>query len=259
MTTRQMTGELTWVDLQAKDLEAQTRFYEGLFGWTHEDLPTDQGPIYRQFYIDGMRAAAVSQMQPEMEAKGMPSVWNTYFAAKSVDECVAKVQDLGGQVIMPAMDVMQEGRMAGIMDPTGGAFFLWQTGRTGGAEVFSRPGALMWADLNTRDPEKAADFYSKLFDWKIDRLEAGPMPYWQATMGETPEAGIMPMQPQLPESVPANWMPYFGVASVKDAVERAKAAGGSVTMEPMTAGSVTFAILSDPAGAVFSIMEPMGG
>jgi predicted enzyme related to lactoylglutathione lyase len=255
--TRNRTGELTWVDLVARDLEGQTRFYETLLGWTHEDLPTDQGPIYRSFNKDGLRAAAISQMQPEMEAKGMPSMWNTYFAAEDVDERVSKAQSLGGQVVMPAMDVMGEGRMAGVMDPTGGAFFFWQAQRTGGAEIFGVPGSLSWADLSSRDPEKAADFYSKLFDWKIDRLEGGPMPYWQVTVGDTPECGIMPMPPQLPAEVPSNWMPYFGVDGINDAVERAKAAGATVNMEPMTAGGWVFAVLSDPAGAVFSIMEPL--
>jgi len=32
---RTKTGEFNWVDLSASDVEGQTRFYEGLLGWTH--------------------------------------------------------------------------------------------------------------------------------------------------------------------------------------------------------------------------------
>lgn len=258
-TTRERNGELTWVDLVAKDLDGQTRFYEDLLGWTHEDIPTDIGPIYRMFYLDGLRTAGASQIGPDMEAAGVPSMWNTYFAVDDVDSYVSKGQGLGGRVAMPAMDVMGEGRMAALMDPTGAPFFFWQARAHSGAQVFGKPGALMWADLSTRDPEKAVAFYSQLFEWKIDPMPGGPMPYWQVTVGEAPEAGIMPMPPQLPEQVLANWMPYFGVAGARDTVERARTAGGVVEMEPMAAGGVTFAVLSDPAGAVFSVMEPFSG
>ncbi len=47
---RTKEGELPWTDLSAKDIEAQSRFYEELFGWTHEDTPTTEGlPPYRMF------------------------------------------------------------------------------------------------------------------------------------------------------------------------------------------------------------------
>lgn len=253
--TRQ--GELCWTDLSAKDLDGQTRFYESLFGWTHEDLPTDVGPIYRQFKLGGMTVAGASAMSPDFEAQGMPSMWATYIATSDVDALTRRTAELGGQVTMPAMDVMQQGRMAGITDPTGGMVFFWQPGVHKGAQVFGVPGSMMWADLSTRDPERAAEFFAGLLGWKIDLMTGAPMPYWQVSVREQPEGGIMPMPPQLPAGVPPNWMVYFGVASVREAVEKARALGGTAEMEPTESAGVSFAVLGDPAGAVFGIMEPM--
>jgi uncharacterized protein len=253
---RTKQGEFTWVDLAAKDLDAQTRFYEGLFGWTHTDLPTDVGPIYRMFAMDGATVAGASQMNPDMEAGGMPSMWNTYIAAADVDALAARAVELGGKIVMPAMDVMQEGRMVGIQDPTGATFFLWKAIGHNGAQKFMEPGSLAWSDLTTRDPGKAAAFYTALLGWDIALLEAPGQPYWQIKVDGTGEGGIMGMPEQAPPEMPANWIPYFGVTDARAMTEKAKSLGASVMMEPTEVpGMLIFAVIGDPAGAPFSILQ----
>ena len=62
---RTKEGELAWTDLSAKDIEAQTRFYAGLFGWTHGDVPTTEGlPPYRMFSKDGQVVAGAGPITP---------------------------------------------------------------------------------------------------------------------------------------------------------------------------------------------------
>lgn len=257
--SRTAQGELCWTDLVAVDLEAQTTFYEALWGWTHTDLPTDMGPIYRMFYREGLNVAGGSQISPDMQAAGVPAMWNVYFAARDVDDIAARAVDLGGSIAMPAMDVMNQGRMVGIADPTGGAVFFWQAGTHPGAQLFSAPGSLMWADFSSSDPAAAAGFFKELLGWEIDELSAMGMPYWQVSAAGTPEAGIMPMPPGVPEGVPSNWLPYFGTVDVRATVELAVRLGATVEAPVMEASGVTFAVLSDPAGATFSVMEPMPG
>ena len=36
---RYPNGLFGWVDLMTRDTESAKQFYEGLFGWTHTDLP----------------------------------------------------------------------------------------------------------------------------------------------------------------------------------------------------------------------------
>ena len=39
-------GTPNWVDLQTTDQEGAKAFYAGLFGWTYDDQPMPQGPVY---------------------------------------------------------------------------------------------------------------------------------------------------------------------------------------------------------------------
>lgn len=253
---RTKQGEFCLIDVVATDLDGQTRFYEALFGWTHTDLQTQPGP-YRMFQKDGLFVAAMMPMSPEMAAQRVPSMWNTYVAVDDIDAVLGRTAQLGGQVATPARDAMSAGRTAAIADPTGGRLFLWQAKDSKGAQLFGKPGSLMWNDLSTRDPEQAAAFYTQLFGWKIDELEGGGQPYWQASVDGQPEGGIMPMPQNAPAQMPASWMVYFGVEDVRGFAECAAAAGGRTLMEPMETAGVTFGIFSDPAGAVFAVMQPM--
>lgn len=257
--SRTTQGEFSWADLAAADIERQSAFYEGLFGWTHQDIPTDRGPDYRMFFLGGARVAGGAQMTPEVYPPGTPSTWNTYIYADDVDKIAARVTDLGGRIFMPAMDVMQEGRMAGIVDPSGGMVFFWQPGAHAGAQVFDQPGALIWHDLNTRDPEHAADFFSKLLGWQTALNEDSELDYHMVMVNGRPEGGIMQMPPQLGPEVPPHWLVYFGAADVEATCERAEALGGKVVGPPMTAGPMHFAVIADPEDAPFAIMTPLVG
>lgn len=251
---RMKEGDLTWVDLAAKDLDGQTRFYEGVFGWTHEDVPTDQGPIYRQFKNDGAIVAGASQMNPQMEAAGMPSVWNTYIAADSVDDVASRAEKLGGKVVMPAMDVMDQGRMVGVQDPTGGTVFFWQAGTHRGAQAFNEPGALGWGELDTREPEKAASFFHDLLGWEAEQSRS-EQPYWMVQTHGEQEVGIMPMPQGIPAEVPSYWLDYFVVQNPAETVERARQLGADIKVPPTEAPGLTFAVMADPAGAIFAVMN----
>lgn len=254
---RTSLGEFTWIDLAAKDLEAQSEFYEALFGWTHRDLPTTQGPIYRTFVLGESVVAGAAAMSPDFESRGMPTTWNLYIATPDLNEVVSRALDLGGNIFMPAMDVMDQGRMVGITDPTGGMVFFWQPQKHEGADLFFLPGSLIWTDLNTRDPQGAAQFFSALLGWEVRPGGGGEMPYWIVSVNDQPQGGIMPMPEELPTEVPAHWLVYFGVEDAEAAAEKARSLGATVEAGPMEAGGMSFAVLSDPLGAVFAIMTPM--
>jgi len=68
-------------------------------------------------------------------------------------------------VFIAPMDVLDAGRMAFLVDPTGGFIGLWQAGRHHGAELVNEPGALVWNELRTRDVEAAAAFYGEVLGW----------------------------------------------------------------------------------------------
>jgi predicted enzyme related to lactoylglutathione lyase len=254
---RSKQGELSWVDLVASDLERQSEFYEQLFGWTHRDIPTDGGASYRLFYLGEGRVAGGSQMTPQAFPPGTPSMWNTYLYSEDVDALAGRVDALGGRVFMPPMDVMSEGRMTGVQEPSGAMVYFWQQGAHAGAEVFNAAGALVWADLSTRDPESAVEFFRALVGWDVQFAEEAAMPFWVASIDGRAELGVMQMPPQLPAEVPPHWLAYFGATDIEGTARRAASLGGTVESEPMGPEGMRFAVLSDPAGATFAIMEPV--
>jgi hypothetical protein len=237
------------------DWDGQSAFYEGLFGWSHHDEPTDVGPPYRMFTVDGEDVAGAGPLPPDMEAAGIPSMWNTYIIADDVDAIAARATELGAQVTMDAMDVMESGRMLGIMDPTGAAVFFWQPRAHVGAGVYGVHGSLVWNDLNTRDLVGAADFYEALLGWQVDRSGASDPTYWGITVDGDREGGLMLIGDQFPPEMPANWLVYFAADDARAITERARELGGTVEMEPMEIPVAVFSVLSDPAGAVFAVMQ----
>jgi len=255
---RTKTGEFNWVDLSARDFGAQGAFYAALFGWGHTDVPFGEGNVYRMFNIDGHTVAGMSQLSADLVAAGQPSAWNTYVATEDIDAMASKAAALGGAVVMPPMDVPGSGRMAAVQDPTGAYIFFWKPLRYDETMEYMVPGTLSWNDLGTRDPERAIDFYTNLLGWDIQPLEAGLMPYWVVKVDGQGQGGIMPMPEMVPPDVPAYWLPYFRTVDLSARVAKAAELGGAVVSAPVEVpGMVAFAVLADPAGASFALMNPL--
>lgn len=54
--------------------------------------------------------------------EGMAPRWIPYFAAADADDIVARAQENGGSVLVPADDVPDVGRIAWLADPFGAPF-----------------------------------------------------------------------------------------------------------------------------------------
>ncbi len=126
-------------------------FYTGLFGWDTEDIPTPMGPAYTMASLGGKVVAGIAPQPPEMAEAGAPSMWNSYVMVEDLDAVCSAVAAAGGAVVMPAMDVMTQGRMAMVADPSGAVVGLWQPRDHQGADIFNAPGTLTWNELQTRD------------------------------------------------------------------------------------------------------------
>ncbi|HEY5183317.1 MAG TPA: VOC family protein, partial [Actinomycetes bacterium] len=133
-------GLFGWVDLTTTDVEGARAFYTELFGWTSQDLPTPMGPAYTMFSKDEKLVAGMTPQQPALAAAGVPSLWSSYVLVEDVDAVLATVEPSGGAVVMPAMDVMDQGRMAMVSDPSGAVVGLWQPEKHQGADLFNAPG-----------------------------------------------------------------------------------------------------------------------
>ena len=246
-------GTPCWIELSSPDLDASEAFYQELFGWETEfRADPEKTGGYRTITLDGKSVGGLAPIMSE----GQPPAWATYIYVTDADETVGKVKDAGGQAITDIIAVLDLGRMCVFMDPTGAAFGIWQPKEHKGAEDVNRVGTLGWNELQTRDAEKAKDFYVSVFGWEpVDTDMGGGSNYTRWQLGDRMVAGMIQMDENFPPDIPSNWLVYFGIDDTDEAVAKAQAAGGSVHVEPMDIpGMGRFAVLTDPHGAVFAII-----
>jgi len=242
-------GAFSWVELATTEPGAAVTFYRALFGW--DIVEHDMGPngVYTIFTIRDRDVAAAAGQHPQEREMQIPPHWNLYVTVPDADAAANRVESLGGKVEAPPFDVIQ--------DPTGAMFNLWQPKEHVGVKINNEPGALCWSELTTRDPEKAETFYSAMFGWKVKHSGAGtPAEYREFSVGDQPQGGIMATPKEVPAAVPSYWMPYFQVADLDAALEKAKAGGGNLMIGPAPIpGTGRFAILTDPQGAMFAAFQ----
>ena len=252
-------GTFGWIDLSAADQDGAERFYTGLFGLDSHHEPIEGGGHYVMLTKGGKSVAGIGTRQSD----AMPAVWQSYISVDDVDAVVAKVTELGGQVIAPPFYVMTSGRMAVIADPTGAVVSLWQAGDHAGGEVFNEHGTHSWNELATRDVLAARAFYSDLVGWSYSETDMGDQGTYHVALvdGKGPDpsnGGMMDITGMLPDEVPPHWDVYFTVDDVDAAVAYTTSHGGSVVMGPMDAPVGRFSYLADPDGAMFYVLTPAG-
>ena len=117
-------------------------------------------------------------------------------------------------------------------------------------------GRFVWHQLMTRDVPGAKKFYSGLVGWKAQPWPLDPA-YTVCHAADVPVAGIMEIPADLPAEVPSHWLQYIGTRDVDGIADAAVRAGGSVVKAPSDmAGAGRYAVLKDPQGALFAIIDP---
>lgn len=252
--TEYAPGTPNWVDVSADDMDAAKVFYGGLFGWEAEaatEDPAESG----NYHMFTMRGRPVAGLGPHQEG-GPPPAWSTYIASDDVDKTLARATEAGGQVVVPAMDVMEAGRMAFVADGEGAVFGLWQAGDHIGAGIVNESGAFSWNELGTRDQAKAKDFYTQVFGWEPVEHDMGPMgTYVEFHLDGASIAGCMAMAPEVPAEVPPHWLTYFVVDDADAALQQVTELGGQVLNPAMDIPQGRFGIAADPNGAAFGVMK----
>jgi len=237
--------------LTARDLAGTVRFHEQLFGWKGEDQGEQAGHYTLMRYNGKLVAAITPPMDPNQ-----PAVWTTYIATADANETAKKVEAAGGKTMMAPMAVMDQGSMAVFADPTGAVFCVWQPVAMKGAELVNAPVSFSWTELATRDMNAAKAFYPKVFGWTP---KGNPMPdgseYVEWQLNGRSIAGGMQMGSQFPPEVPPHWLVYFTVNDTDDTVKRAQEMGGRVLAPAMDIPQGRFAVLANPEGAAFAVIQ----
>ncbi|MFJ9411161.1 VOC family protein [Streptomyces sp. NPDC101393] len=254
-------GTPCWVDLMVSDQQAALDFYRDLFGWQGEVGPPETGG-YAVCSLNGKPVAGIMTAMNRDGTKPDPTpppVWTSYLATADVDATERKIVSNGGQVMMPGMDVMTLGRLSVASDPTGAVFGLWQAKDFPGAGIVNEPGAIIWNELDTSDTDAASSFYSTALGITAAPMEGGGGYYALNVDGRT-VGGMQALSniDGLPTGTPSHWLPYFAVDDTDSTVDALIRAGGNVLKPPFDMMAGRMAVVQDPQGAVFAVINAMG-
>ncbi|HET7455615.1 MAG TPA: VOC family protein [Solirubrobacterales bacterium] len=127
-------GAFGWTELNTRDPEAAKQFYGAVFGWETNDHEMEGGGTYTEWLVDGRQVGGMLDMRGRVPDQ-VPPHWLVYFGSVDTDEAVAKVKELGGEVMFGPVDI-KPGRMAVVKDAFGASFAVM----TPSAETLERAG-----------------------------------------------------------------------------------------------------------------------
>jgi predicted enzyme related to lactoylglutathione lyase len=256
-------GEPCWADAVAPDMEAAKRFYGEVLGWTFADTKHALGD-YTICLKNDQPVAALTP--PESTVGGRPA-WNTYLKTTDAHTAAERIEEAGGKLVRGPVEFPGGSRVLLALDPGGAVFGAWEPGSMAGARVYGEPGAITWADVNTRAPAAVDAFYGTVFGveavaWSdIPEEFPGDAPPEQTGMDYVVYKGAasgpmlcgrLTMTADLAD-VPPNWMIFFNVEDADSAADRVAAAGGLVAVAPFDTPYGRMTVVADPNGAILGL------
>jgi predicted enzyme related to lactoylglutathione lyase len=246
-------GHPSWADLATSDVVAAEVFYRELFGWAVRRTETPMGDFYVGSVGDRDVAGMIAQPQ---EMAGAPSVWTSFFYVDDLRDTIDSISKAGGTVLQEPSELPDGARVSVVADPCGAMFVLISGRPQPGPFLSQIVGAIGWFELMTRDPQTAEAFYATVFGWTASTDDGGGTPYTVFNLDDAPVAGMIETPADLPASdVPDTWSVYFNVADCEATAKLTIEHGGQVILPPTDTPMGPFAVLADPQGAVFQIME----
>lgn len=121
----------------------------------------------------------------------------------------------------------------------------------------SARGHFVWHELLTTDVKAAITYYGNVVGWTTKAWEEDKS-YVMFMSGKSPMAGVLALPPDAQrKGEPCRWLPYIGTDDVDVAAWEAQRLGGKVIEDTESLPTIgKFAVLQDPFGAVFAIIQP---
>ena len=116
----------------------------------------------------------------------------------------------------------------------------------------------IWHELVTSNQKNSGAFYSQLFGWTCEEVDAGQFGIYTLfkKSGQT-IAGMMNPTPETPGKG-SYWHAYIEVEDIDECAKRAASLGGSILVSPHDIPDVgRVCAVADPSGAITHLMQPL--
>jgi predicted enzyme related to lactoylglutathione lyase len=245
-------------------------FYGEVFDWTFEIGGPNTGG-YTMCRLDNSTVAGLGQLPANSR---FPTAWQVYFATANLDQSVERALACGGAVLIPPTRILTLGSLAVVKDCAGATVGLWQAEQHIGAQVMHEPNSITWFEVNTRDRPRTEHFYTQVFglaSHQYGELDYSTLhsqlqePQHPAPQLHTPQpnerraqehalCGVLQMNEAWGDMA-SHWLVYFAVHQLNTTTQRITNAGGRLCYPPFETPRGRLAIVEDPMGATFAIIE----
>jgi uncharacterized protein len=250
-------GKIVWADLVTPDVEAAKRFYGALFGWTFREVPGD--PKYTLALLDGEPLAGLFQ-KALAPGRAQQPAWLTFVAVRDVDASQQLAVQHGGKLLVRPHDYPQRGRQAVLSDPDGAVFAVIAALGGDPPDYLAAPGEWIWSSLLVSNPKQESAFYHTLFGYEVYDLASdgdtqADAQHYILSSDDYARAGLNALPADAKRRHP-HWLNFVRVMDAADSARKAAALGGRVLVEPrLDRHGGQLAVLADPSGAPFGVME----
>ncbi|KES07755.1 glyoxalase/bleomycin resistance protein/dioxygenase [Streptomyces toyocaensis] len=251
---RHTPGTPCWVSLMVHRLDPIQEFYGALFGWEFRPGPGQLGP-YVSALREGYPVAGIGVLPPD---RHLPIAWTPYFASDDVNATAAAVRSCGGTVGVGPLDAGGAGRLAIGSDPGGAVFGIWQPAAHTGRAVTGAPGTPAWYELTTYESTHVAKFYETVFGHDEERTVSADHDHVTLHLAGRPVAAVHGLGHALPRDRGPHWTTFFAVVAADEAVSRVERLGGRLLEPPHDGDQGRVAVVADPEGARFAVVEVAG-
>ena len=169
----------------------------------------------------------------------------------------------------PAHSYPHRGRQAILSDPDGATFAVLASDAGDPPDFLTPPGGFIWSSLLVADPSRELAFYKTLFGYQVFDLAAdtdggagvtpGAGKHYVLASDDYARAGLNALPEDSKHRRP-HWLDFVRVDDAAAAASKAATLGGRILVEPRPdRHGGKLAVLADPTGAVFGVMEwPQG-
>ena len=126
---------IAYFEIPADNVERAKKFYHSLLGWKIEPTktPMDAAMVASMQYQDVSTGEAIEGTMNmgglyKRQMPGTPII--NYVMVDDIDKVIAKVEKLGGKIVMPKMEIKNVGLTVIIQDTEGNVIGLWKPAMT---------------------------------------------------------------------------------------------------------------------------------
>ena len=110
-------GAISWFELMTNDVQGAKEFYQAIFGWQYSAFGEDPAGPYTMIKVGGDEVGGLMRTPADCPYKA--PVWGAYVTVDNIDATAAKIEELGGKILLPPTDIPNVGRFCVFADPEG--------------------------------------------------------------------------------------------------------------------------------------------